>query len=56
MAEDGTEGLHLWRIAVNILIMQSHKANEGWSSSLGVAQNTVIKLLQKSQKGKNSLK
>ena len=29
-------GLHVWRVAVNILNKQSRTADKGWSSSLGV--------------------
>jgi hypothetical protein len=31
---DGEEGLHIYRIAGNILNKQSHAADSGWSSSL----------------------
>jgi hypothetical protein len=33
---DGGDGLHTWRIAVNILNNQLHTAEKGWSCRLGV--------------------
>jgi hypothetical protein len=35
---DGEDGLHIWRIAGNILNKQSQEADNGWSSILGVGQ------------------
>jgi hypothetical protein len=32
----GGDGLQIWRVAANILNMQSRTADKGWSSSLGV--------------------
>jgi len=34
----GRKGLRIWRVAANILNKQSRTADNGWSSSLGVAQ------------------
>jgi hypothetical protein len=33
---DGGDSLHFWKVAANILNMQSRTADKGWSSSLGV--------------------
>jgi hypothetical protein len=35
---DGGEGLHIWRVAANILNKQSRTADKGWPSSLGVGR------------------
>jgi hypothetical protein len=35
---DRGEGLHIWRVASNILNKQSRTANKGWPSSLGVGR------------------
>jgi hypothetical protein len=37
---DGGDGVHIWRVAVNILNKQSWTANMGWSPSLGVGLTT----------------
>jgi hypothetical protein len=31
-------GLQIWKVALNILNMQSQTADKGWSSSLGVGR------------------
>jgi hypothetical protein len=36
--EDGGDGLHMWRVAANILNKQSWTADKGWSSSLWVGR------------------
>jgi hypothetical protein len=41
---DGGDGLHMWRVAANILNKLSQAADKGWSSSLRVgcgANNSV---------------
>jgi hypothetical protein len=35
---DGGDGLHVWRVAANILNKQSRTADKGWSSILGVVR------------------
>jgi hypothetical protein len=35
---DGGDGLRIWRVAANILNMQSRIADKGWSSSLEVGR------------------
>jgi hypothetical protein len=34
----GGDGLQIWRVAANILNKQSGRADNGWSSSLGVGR------------------
>jgi hypothetical protein len=37
---DRGDGLQIWRVAENILNMQSRRADSGWSSSLGFGRGT----------------
>jgi hypothetical protein len=55
--EDGGDGLHLWRIAANILNKQWWTTDLGWSSSLGVgrAANSSPKKISLLRKIRRSL-
>jgi hypothetical protein len=43
---DRGDGLHIWRVAANMLNKQLRTANSGWSSTLGVGLTTLPRKTQ----------